>query len=479
VTALALATPSRRTGERGLIPCLAFAALTGSVVAGLGSPIVLQVSQQRHVSISTAQWTLIITLLVGVIVTPIVSRFSDGRLRRGVLIASLATVSAGALVGAAVPTFPGLLAARALQGLGYAMVPLTVSIARERLSGPVLNRTLGILSTSIAVGVGLGNPVMGLCVMLFDYRAAFLFAFLVSTAGAFWVWRSVPPAGDDVDPVRPDLLGAVLLGVGLGAVLLAVSRGDVWGWPHASLLAGAGGVVLALWVLTELRTTGPLIDLRLSVARGVLGVNIAAVLLGVCVFGGAAIVMLFIQRPNADGVGFGASVFVNGLLMTPMAVMTLVSPPIARAVARVVGTRGVLPVGSFLVAASFAVFAVLHDHEWQVALVFAVMGVGIGIAYAVMPNLIVARTPVERTASATGVNQILRLVGGAVGAAACAALLTAHQAAGGQPAESGYVVATLVSAAAGLVAAVLGYLMVPPVRDSDLTVDTVNTAELL
>jgi MFS family permease len=199
----------------------------------------------------------------------------------------------------------------------------------------------------------------------------------------------------------------------------------------------------------------------------VLGVNLAATLLGVCVFGGAACVILLVQREPSDGVGFGYSVFVTGLLMTPMAVASLISPPVARVIARRVGERVVLPLGSAISAASFGAFALLHDRTWHVVLVMALMGVGIGISYSVMPVLIVARTPAERTASATGVNQVLRLVGGSVGAACVAAVLAAHTpAAGGQPAESGYVTGVLVVAAVGLLSAVCGWVLVPPVRRS-------------
>ncbi|MGZ4627261.1 MAG: MFS transporter, partial [Kineosporiaceae bacterium] len=331
----AVAPPEAPVRARGLIACLSFAALSGAVVAGLGNPIILTVSVERHVSLAAAQWTLIITLLVGVVLTPVVSRLADGRLRREVLIAALLTVAAGSLVGAVVPTFPGLLTGRALQGLGYAMVPLTVSIARERLSGPVRDRTLGVLSTSVAVGVGLGNPVMGLCVLLVDYRAAFAVALVVSAGGALWVGRRVPRSAAGTRRVRVDVPGAVLLGGGLAGTLLAVARGEAWGWTSVPVLAfGLGGLVLlASWVVVELRVAAPLVDLRLACARGVLGVNLAALLLGACVFGGAAAVILLVQRPPSDGAGFGYSVFATGLLMTPMAVATLISPPVARAIA--------------------------------------------------------------------------------------------------------------------------------------------------
>jgi hypothetical protein len=312
------------------------------------------------------------------------------------------------------------------------------------------------------------NPVMGFCVLLYDYRAAFGFAFLVSSVGALWAWRRVPsPAAGTGAPIRLDLPGALLLGGGLGGTLLAVARGQVWGWDSwpVVVLGGGGLVLLTAWVLVELRSTAPLVDLRLTCARGVLGVNIAAVLLGICVFGGVAVVLLLAQRPPEDGLGLGHSVFETGLLMLPMAVASLVSPPVARWLAEVTHVRLVLPLGSLVVGASFAVFAVAHDRTWHIGLMMGVMGVGIGIAYSVMPALIVARTPAERTASATGINQVLRLMGGSVGAAVVTAFLAAHTPAGAlNPDEAGYVVSALFATGAGVLAAVAGYVLVPTPR---------------
>ncbi len=466
--------PGSKAREGGLVACLSFAALTGAVVSGLGQPIVLEVARERNVSVSAAQWLPIITLLVGVVLTPVVSRISDGRLRRGVLVVAMLVVAAGSLLGAALPSFPALLVARALQGLGYAMIPLTVSIARAQLSGPTMQRTLAVLSTSIAVGVGLGNPVMGLCVMLSGYRAAFGFALLVSVVGAVWVWRRVPPAGQDAHRIRIDLPGAVLLGGGLGAILLVVSRGHAWGWDtwQVAVLGSSGPVLLLAWVLVELRRSDPLVDLRLAFGRGAVGVNLAAILLGLSLFGGVATAILLMQREPSDGLGLGFSVFATGLVMMPMALASLVSPHLARRLGHRTGLRPVLPLGALAVALSFGVLALLHDRTWHFAVMMAVLGVGIGVAYSAMPAVIVAGTPGERTASAIGVNQVLRLLGGSVGIATVTAVLAARNPPGSlQPTEPGYVAAAVVSATFALLAALVGWLLVPAVDLSEETVD--------
>jgi hypothetical protein len=88
-------------------------------------------------------------------------------------------------------------------------------------------------------------------------------------------------------------------------------------------------------------------------------------------------VILLVQRPPSDGVGFGYSVFATGLPHDPDGGGHLVSPPVARAIARRVGERIVLPLGSAIAAAAFATFALLHDRTWHIVLTMAVMGIGI------------------------------------------------------------------------------------------------------
>lgn len=445
--------------------------MIGSVVAGLGSPIVLEISVDLEVSIASAQWALILALLVGVIFTPIVSRVSDGPRRRAVLLGALWLTSLGCALGALVPSFAGLLGGRALQGFGYAMVPLTVSIAREHLTGRTLATTLGVLSTSVAVGVGVGNPVMGLGVLFLDYRAAFAFGCLVSAAGAVWVWARVPRGAAHSPPVRVDLPGALLLGAGLGGVLLAVARGQIWGWQSLpTLICGVGGIVcLAVWVWVELRVQSPLVDVRLAVTRGLLGVNLAALLLGVCIFGGVAVVLLLAQRPVEDGLGFGHSVFATGVLMMPMALATLASTPLATRLERIMPRRMVLPLGAVLTTSAFVWFALLHDRTWHIAVMMGLLGTGIGLAYAAMPALIVARSPADRAASATGINQVLRMMGGSIGAAVMTAVLTLHTPAGRiNPLESGYTVSLWLAGGAGILAVVVGYVLVPDVQEAAL-----------
>jgi MFS family permease len=453
----------RETGRTtgGLIACLAYAATTGGVVAGLGNPLIHEVSVARGVPVVDAQWVLIATLLVGAVGTPVLSRLADGRAAKAVLVGTLLLLGLGSAV-ALVPTFTALIAARAVQGVGYTLVPLTVVLARTHLSGATLARTMAVLSVSVSLGVGIGNPAIGLLVDLGGYRLPFLLVTLVGTSAAWWVARRIPAAPAGGQQVALDVPGALLLATGLAALLLVVARGEVWGWATArvAVLAVVGVALLVGWVALELRAASPLVDLRLLADRSLLGANAVAVLSGIGMFAGASTVMLQVQTPSPDGLGL--SVFVAGLLMLPMALTSLVTPLLALRLARRVGHRLVLAGGALLVAAAFGYFALWHRSVVDILVMMVVMGAGIGLAYSVMPAIIVAHTPAARTGSAIGVNQVVRLAGGSSGGAVCAAILAAHTPSGAlDPVGAGFAAAGAFASAGSLLAAVVCLAVLP------------------
>jgi len=138
-------------------------------------------------------------------------------------------------------------------------------------------------------------------------------------------------------------------------------------------------------------------------------------------------------------------------------IVRLGAGPFAGWLANRVGSKVPLVLGTALTAASFALLAVAHSQEWHVILAVLLLGAGIGTSFASMANLIVDAAPQHQTGEATGMNTIMRTVGGAFGGQIAAAIVTGHVIAGtGQPAESGFTTAFAMGAIAltiGIVAA--------------------------
>src|SRR5919199_329409 len=175
--------------ERAFVPTLVFIGLVISVVSSLGAPLVPRIAQEHGTSLSSAQWSLTGTLLVGAVSTPLVGRLGDGPHRRRVTLLCLAVVTVGGALAAVAGDLALLLAGRAVQGVGLALLPLAMAEARDHLGEVRSVRVIGILSVTAAAGVGLGYPITGWIAEHADLAAAFwagsamtLTAFVLATA---------------------------------------------------------------------------------------------------------------------------------------------------------------------------------------------------------------------------------------------------------------------------------------------------------
>lgn len=214
------------------------------------------------------------------------------------------------------------------------------------------------------------------------------------------------------------------------------------------LLAGAV-VLLVAFVAAERRIRQPLIDIELLRRRAVLTSNVAALIIGFGMYGAFTLVPLFVQTPPEVGYGFGASVTEAGVFVLPMAVTMLFASPLAGRIGARVGFKIPLVLATLIGALGFVLFAVAHDAEWTIYLGNAVLGIGVGFAFASLANLVVGAVEPRQTGEATGVNTIMRTIGGSLGAQIAATIVvSAHAAGTSVPAESGYTTAFALSAIA-------------------------------
>ena len=446
--------------RRALVPVLIFIGTVVAVISSLGAPLVPAIAEADDVSLTDAQWSLTITLVVGAVATPVVGRLGSGARRRTVVLAVLALVVLGGVLAALPLGFGWLVAGRALQGFGLGLTPLAIATARDALTGPRSASTAAALSITTVAGVGIGYPLTGLVADLGGVHAAFWAGAAIS-ALALLAAALVLPAAPALPPRRLDVLGAVLLGVGLAALLLAISEVEVWGWTSPALigLLVLGVLSVVAWVGWELRTPAPLVDLRLARGRTAATAHSAALLIGLANYLLLTSVTLLAQTPVASGYGFGASIVVAGLVLLPFSLASVVAGRTARSVTRRGGARLVLPAGALLLGAALGLFAVARGELWQLFVLMAVAGFGVGGAFAGLPALIVSAVPGAETASAMSLNQVLRYVGFATGSAVTAAVLEAGLSEGGTPAPGSYTTIALIGCALCLLTAALTWLL--------------------
>ena len=462
MTGTETARAAEAAGERrALVPVLIFLGMVVAVISSLGAPLVPSIATADRVPLADAQWSLTITLLVGAVATPVVGRLGDGPRRRAVMLGVLAVVVLGSALAALPLGFGWLLAGRALQGFGLGLTPLGIATARHSLTGQRSRSTIAALSVTVAAGIGLGYPVSGLIAELGGVHAAFMFGGVVA-ALALLAGALVLPPSPAVSARRLDVLGAVLLGLGLATGLLALSEGERSGWTSARLLVLAVVCVVALaaWVGWALRARVPLVDLRLARGRTAATAHVAALLVGLANYLLLSSVPLLAQTPASTGYGFGSSVVVAGLLLLPFSVGSVLAGRLAPVLSRRWSSRVLLPVGAAVLAVAMVLFGLERGSPWALGADMAVAGLGVGMSFAGLPALVVAAVPARETGSAMSLNQVLRYVGFAVGSATTATVLEAATPAGAaQPAGGGYTVIAAIGLATCLVMAAVTWLL--------------------
>lgn len=420
-TPAAGAAARMRAVGRAFVPTLIAIGLVTSVVSALGAPLIPTLAAEYHQSLQATQWSLTAPMLVGAMVSPLVGRLGDGPHRRAVLIACLAIVTAGGAIAALAPGLWVLVAGRALQGVGLALMPLTMASAREHLGALRAGEVIATLSVVAAVGVGLGYPITG---FVADHGGA---------AGAFWLGtaasavclvlaaRYVPRPAARAAAGPLDWWGAVTIGGGVLALLLAFERATDGGWTSPGTLTGMALAVALLAVATrrELRIPAPLVELRLLRHPGVLAANVTALVLGTAMYLGISLMTQLVQLP----IGMGESVFVAGLCLVPLSVTSLTANRMVPLVAATLGPRAVIPLGTSLLAAALAYFGVLADTAWKAGAAMGLVGLGVGFTFAAMPSLIVKAVPLWETASAMSFYQVARYLGFSFGAGLAVTLL--------------------------------------------------------
>jgi MFS family permease len=422
---------------------------------------------------------LTVNLLVGAISTPVMGRLADGPRPRRVLLGMLVGVLIGSVLCAVPGGFAQLLFGRALQGLTYGIIPVTITLARRHLPAGEVRRGVGALSVTAATGIGLGYPFTGMIAEHLSYRVAFWVAALFS-GSALVVAPLVIPGGAAAEPARPrrdvtgwllrsaafgsgavvpgglvpaprppmrtrdgaarfDVVGTLLLAVGLGSALLALSESSDWGGGSTRVLGLLLGsvVVLAGWAGWELHAPAPLVRLDLLRHPDVAVANLVALGLGTSMYIGFAAVGQLAQTPHSTGYGLGLSVFLAGCVITPLSIGSQLASRVAGALSGRVAPRTLLLLGAVFVIAAGVELALRHRSLPELLVAMSLFGFGIGSTFAAMPGMIIGAVPTAEVGSATSFNQVLRTIGGSIGSAITGAVLALHTRAG-LPVDSGY-----------------------------------------
>ncbi len=294
---------------------------------------------------------------------------------------------------------------------------------RDELPKEKVSSAIALMSATLGIGGALGLPLGGLLFGRFGWSSVFWLSVVVGLAILVAVLLVVPESGVKTRG-RFDLLGAVLLSAALTCLLLVISKGARWGGESVALLLTATAVLLAVWFPYSLKVSQPLVDLRTSARRPVLFTNLASILVGFALMANILVSTQQLQLPPEAG-GYGLGALAAGLAMVPGGLAMVVFSPVSGKLINVLGGRITLIIGCAIMGVAY-VGRVFLDHSLlSIVIGSAVVSVGSAIAYAAMPSLIMANVPITETASANGLNALLRALGTSTASAVIAGLLTA------------------------------------------------------
>lgn len=394
----------------------AFLAFMDSTVVNVAFPNIR--AAFPHTSVSTLSWVLNAYNVVFAGLLVLSGRFADLLGRRRLFKVGLAVFVVTSALCAASTSIGMLIALRALQAVGAAMlVPASLGIVVHASSAERRTQSLSVWAAAAALAAGLGPPIGGALVDLYNWRLVFLINVPLGLVAWFLSRRMVMESRAPGSRVMPDLRGALLLSVSLGSATLGIVQGGTWGWgsPATIGLFALAGASAVLTVLSSLHHRSPVLDPELLRIRGFLVSNI------VTVAGGLGLYCYLLAHILWLHYVWQYSLLRSGLAVAPGAVVAaLVSVPAGR-VAERFGPRVVVVPGALIWSGAYVWYATrvgLHPDfvgQWLPGQVLSGIGVGATLPVASAGGL--ATVPAGRYATASAVNSSARQFGGVLGIA--------------------------------------------------------------
>ena len=383
--------------------------------------------------------------------------------------AGYALFGLGSVLCGLAPTLGWLISARAMQGIGAAvLMAIGPALIGVTFPGGERGRALGLQATLTYAGLTIGPSLGGFIAGHWSWHWAFFVNIPITLAGGLLAIACLHPAGDR-QPQRFDLAGAALFAAGLTALLLAITRGEAWGWQSPATLGlfAAGLVLLALFLWQERRAAHPMLPLWLFRRRGFPDGVATAFLQYAVIFAGFFLLPLFLT----DGRGLTPGQV--GLVMTAQPAVMVAFTGIAGWLSDRVGVRGPATVG--LVILSLGMWLVSRvgpaGSPTQLMLALGVVGLGAGLFTVPNNSAILGAAPADRQGVASGVLAAARNVGMVIGVATAGSayaffqtLLTGRGNAPDQAQSGAFAITLAAAAGVAAVAAVISLARPAPRR---------------
>ena len=361
-----------------------------------------------------ASWITSAYLISGAAASALFGKLGDSYGKKKMFLISLIFYMVGVAIAGFSPSIYFLLFARGLQGVGFAIIPLSLAIIADAFPKEKIGTAQGVISGTFAIGAAAGLIIGSYIVQDLGWQYAFHTALILSLV-LFAVVAKVLKKDKPSMKQPMDYVGAAFLMTGISLVLVYITEGPALGWLSLEELALLlpGLVLTLLFFVYERNKTNPMVQLSLLRIRNVLVANLVGLFSAIVMFMLFFAVVYYARIPPTFGLGLG--VIAAGLTMAPSTLgMMATGPSIGKMMARF-GPKPVLLMGSVLQILGFLLFIFNRGTRLDIAadLVLALAGV-VSIIVPIV-NMIAISVPRENVAVGLGMNTLLRNLGGAIG----------------------------------------------------------------
>lgn len=375
-------------------------------------------------SLATLSWVLNgYNVVFAALLVP-AGRIADLLGRRRVFLWSLAGFALASALCAAAPSGEALIAARVLQAAaGAALVPTALALLLPAFPLEQRATATAIFAASGAVAAATGPSLGGVLVDLAGWRWVFLVNLPIAAAVLVAGRRLLTESRDPAATRLPDLLGAALLALGIGALALGLVKSDDWGWGSTEVLASFAVALVAIagFVHRSARHPAPVVELALFRVRSFAVANAAMVLYSAAFYGLLLANVLFLTEV------WGYSVLTAGFAVTPGPLMAAITAGPSGALCDRFGQRVIAVPGILVFASGIALLAARVGPEPAYASVILpgmlLTGAGVGMTFAALGSAAVAELPPARFATGSAINGCVRQIGAVLGIATLVAII--------------------------------------------------------
>jgi EmrB/QacA subfamily drug resistance transporter len=434
-----------------VVATVCIGAFMGQLDASIVTLALPRLGRDLHAGVGAVEWVALAYLLVLVATLATVGRIADAVGRKLLYVYGFGVFTAASVLCGLAPTLPVLIAARVLQAVGAAMLQAnSVALITEAVPRPLLGRAIGVQGTAQALGLALGPAIGGLLLTLGGWRLIFLVNLPAGAIGLTLGWLLLPRSRSRRPIDGADRLGALLLAIAAAGPLVYLSQATSRGYDDVALLLALGAGVLAAigFVLPERVTAAPLIDLSI-LRRPAISTGLSSGLTSYLVlFGTLYVVPYYLSAKDVHPA-------LIGLQLAVLPVTLGIAAPIAGRQLSRVGDRPLTAGGLSLAAAGMLEIAVWHGTTGLFA-GLAITGLGLGAFTPANNATIMSASPAGHTGVVSGMLNMTRGIGTALGVAIAGALYTA--AAGASGANAGHAGVSAAESGLTVALAVLGLL---------------------